>query len=201
MTSRQFVSILPPWLEGWISSEPSKWQPNKVRIELTNIISHHLAPRILSHVSRKFDPFRPKDIWLSFWRILISAANGVPESPITQCKIVIDSVVMSKVIRTKCSVMSHGNAEQHEKSCNAMADWIEWKKPGHDNSDKIMERAANKCLEWMLCDWCVTCDWVELVMVRVNVFVQVNRSPDVEQPVLPVSQAIDHSEINDNLHQ
>ena len=51
----------------------------------------------------------------------------------------------------------------------------------------------------MLCGTGIARDRIELMMERMDVFVQIDRSPDMEQSVLPIRQTIEDSEIYDHL--
>lgn len=82
-----------------------------------------------------------------------------------------------------------------------MTHWIKRENPRCDHGNRKMERGGSQRENGMECESGVTCDWVELMMEPMDVFVQIDWSPDVVHSVIPIIEGIQQSEIDENLNQ
>ena len=103
---------------------------------------------------------------------------------------------MHLVIHKKGSIVREEPKQKNTESCKLVAERIVRENPRHTHCNKTMWRTLDDRQKRMLCGARVTCDWLEMMMVRMSVFVQINRCSDMKDPVEPKEDSITYDHIH-----
>lgn len=107
-------------------------------------------------------------------------------------------VMMGHVICSKCPVVGNKIEHSEQKSCDLMAHWIKWENAGTNHRNDEMKGNRDHSLNWMGRRCRVTCHRVELMVVLVDVFVQIDWSPDVRYPVIPIEERVNQNGVQNH---